>query len=1550
MEYDNFLKNRPIRVVWIGLSPTGETHGATSSATSSPLIAHTFCFVGSDMPKYIKDALNRINVAVQTSGISSKETRAACKVKELCDYFRGSHDKSCPDVYDILGLDLAKTAQHVIRECPDIVAQSLVGRDGNPRRRVTGGARDTIEEDLELLEIERQLESEPRTRQETRGGPAQIDRAPQFVDGGFTLVTGVQMYPEDSFSDVKRKIFVRTHIPPYRQHLAAIKTESRSIYVSYDITTTGLHVVDFRDLFCDSRGDESSSADARHSVSLFNIPIDRTIYDTRDDLRVEARDHITTLNNVHPEFFIVSDIAGWIVPNIEQIRAAIADTYQFELLYYGFVVKYFPQLTRECFHSYITNESEMVDKYPDLSPVWSSVHASVTTQCRISSNMYATIVRQRSDIGHIIIRAKVSSQSAGADLRPINLRDFFDSIVCSRSIIDVTATVDTLPQHHSRESLRYELRKFYKWSELVSAIHGGPGGTNPNVVGQSPLGLGRTQAFPRIPSLEGEQGIRIIFMATDGTSGKDSADSSESKIPLFIIIRANGRITFYFQWHEEDEIDFGTMTAMFKKHTHQFVRELRESGVSAASFIEPITDTNMHVQALTVAMRWKRTLSTRQFRLLREMWGDYIQAGIVIPRQTAKDDFSFVFTRGISSIDMQALEQRLAAANIAETNHYTYLSVSAMRQKWIQNFAGRVVVVLHRATDIRFDVQDIYEHEYVVFEAYLSAFITNFEKTIHSMGTEDTASFRDKDIAPERRRLRRLQEIDPELYNLKKHGAPRVFAQKCQGSKQPVLYSEHEKIPRGAVKYWNFTLQRPAFYACPDSKYPYLNFIVNTHPRGYCIPCCGKMKPTPGLRHAQIEKICLNDHVYDVSRLIEASPVSYIMSFGKDLSEGRLSHLPSGYLRDTLNRALSAVHTGAELLVFGVPQTISVIHALRAILNLTVTDFISSIIRGLEKGIIRYDTLAGGRVATYFTSRVSFIGYLASIASGSNIFPEGTADFMRLVITDCVREVFNLEMIYLIAAEQAQNMRLIIRPEASLNDQKQVGFAIIGQDGSINPVLAIHLEDFARDGSICSRVLIPECYAILRHVVRGFSEHHVRGIDLQFIRTFVATSDLQSKLPLDHHFAIKKLYIGLRGLCYAVLIEGTGKNVKSSDASLDQRSDLQKDFEPSPSEPMNAFEGGAVGDGVIRAYIPIMYSSEIHKQPQEDIGFDSLDDDITLTGCQFVANAINNYIIKGRLMFHKIEPVQIARVADKPIGIVVKIGTESLMYCQIGPKDMNNEQIQHLPTRELPIDPRIHGRMLASQESSSNSRENPVIARIINKATQLLYPYYEYELFCVQFMSRVRMIRNERVRKEIQTILESGNSTTAKSEALVDLNLSRHDFAIISMQIRQKSRAKRASERSPTGLEPLVQRSPVGLDMDLDLDLIELHKHIESDTQKELMQWVRQLMEPAIVYDDSATVPTIITPCRKNREAAQAQSSVQPERINNPTHCTPDGKLMLRTSLDILADILAADLQNPLKRAYIQTRGTAHESHGAFADFTQRPGEILLVKKHEIQL
>ena len=77
------------------------------------------------------------------------------------------------------------------------------------------------------------------------------------------------------------------------------------------------------------------------------------------------------------------------------------------------------------------------------------------------------------------------------------------------------------------------------------------------------------------------------------------------------------------------------------------------------------------------------------------------------------------------------------------------------------------------------------------------------------------------------------------FYDIKRYNRKaKVYSVLCQSDRQPILYTEeeHKLLPssrKKTTKYWNFTYNKPAYYECPNKKYPHLSFKVGKHPKTF---------------------------------------------------------------------------------------------------------------------------------------------------------------------------------------------------------------------------------------------------------------------------------------------------------------------------------------------------------------------------------------------------------------------------------------------------------------------------------------------------------------------------------------------------------------------------------------------------------------------------------------------------------------------------------------------------------------------------------------------
>ena len=200
------------------------------------------------------------------------------------------------------------------------------------------------------------------------------------VEKPFIFVKDIYVFPEDKVSEFKKKIYAATGIPPFRQHLW-YEFKGKTYPLSYVISHDTLTNVDIRDL-------------VDHVNYYEGLPVDTSWYAEKEDLRVTAMDEFQLLDQIYykngvTEYF-VADLNDFINPirgNLE--RLIKKDMYSVELIYYSFIMKYWPQLSLTVFGEYLKNEETLPEKYPDLAPGITSVKNMYKYETNIIGKNYS---------------------------------------------------------------------------------------------------------------------------------------------------------------------------------------------------------------------------------------------------------------------------------------------------------------------------------------------------------------------------------------------------------------------------------------------------------------------------------------------------------------------------------------------------------------------------------------------------------------------------------------------------------------------------------------------------------------------------------------------------------------------------------------------------------------------------------------------------------------------------------------------------------------------------------------------------------------------------------------------------------------------------------------------------------------------------------------------------------------------------------------------------------------------------------------------------------
>lgn len=837
----------------------------------------------------------------------------------------------------------------------------------------------------ELAEIERALSSQELShssikfsqKKETSPMHAIWNRIVMKSDCPRHFESTFHIYPDDKLNQFRDKIYLTTKIPPFRQHILfqrGLRWETSYRLFPVDINNSIIY------------------ARIYHKLKVAGINIDTIFFKERQEIKIEALDSFELVGQLGVHNFYLFDLNDYLSPNYTQLSEIIRDTYQFDMVYYGFIVKYFPFLSPEAFYDYIADQSEFEKKYIFLIPALNELRDRYNTERRIIDYDYQNLAQglkymtKNCTVAITRLLAQVD-----AKIQRINIRALFDKLNSNRCIPEIHAYLNY-------NGINFLARKYFAPS-------------------------GRPIQFPSVPSMRNG----IVLAISMRKSDQDKFFYSESVVKtdveqsryLFFGISETGSYQIRGIWNDEDELGFEDVIKIMKKFIDPLITHINSLGIlifPEGGGLIPLKRSAIKFRNLNICIFWKKVLLPSGFVKMRDMLELYYRANMASLRSMPQlNKCEILWRKGMYRFDPALLEKVIVTGTtINMWNNYMYLTNPVVRQKWMQNYEGRIVKITHRTADIKFEIIDIDEMELPIFRRYFSMFI------FRANNNPDLTAI--SNVKTKIRKIRKLREQDPELYDLKKYNARRVYSTKCQPiERHPFIYTddEYENLDKTTksklTKFWNFTLNKPAYYGCPNSKYPYLSFITGVHPRGYCLPCCAKKPPLKSdvPNKVALYRECLDKYkiTENVSQIIESQSKlsTHIMSYGKELDIGRLSFIPEKLLSRLIlshqgndsNKAImnnkkfskQQTNNSADYYLLGVTQNVpsaydcSVLFAAALGANLEPAALAMKIIKRIETESRLFLSLVGGILADYFDGPKGLINAIKSIfVEGKIIF------------------------------------------------------------------------------------------------------------------------------------------------------------------------------------------------------------------------------------------------------------------------------------------------------------------------------------------------------------------------------------------------------------------------------------------------------------------------------------------------------------------------------------------------------------------------------------
>lgn len=744
--------------------------------------------------------------------------------------------------------------------------------------------------------------------------------------------TNMAVYPEDTIFDIKLKLAAVSDIAIYRQHMFYYINDEGPV-IPYNFTIDGAPIaIDWRQL----RRAEFTS----RSNVIAGLSIDNRLEERHEGIKIEAFDTFMRLSSIPgikvtniyfvDLFSVLQPIKSQSRPN-DGLANVLKDRYQFDLLYYGCLIKYWPMLNSNAANTALQDPIKLSEHYPslDINPTRLKERFKIEREIIDKAICWSNCPKMQSYVAAVTsISLKINPNSIRMRL---SLRNIFDWLEVGGDIMAIKGrfTVDAslLPQHSGNEKTRQGDTVFVNVSKRHAssylAIHRA---AMDSFIGKAHAGGmgGAGSTTSKITSSLKESLIIAIPVTHQG-----------SVISIvYLSIMPNAHIEALSEYREDRMTTFSEAKQHMIRVSTPIIKRIIAMGTAASptgGVLNDMSNTKMiTIGVVNVSMFWPHTLSSSGFKELKNKFHEYESAGIItikpVQNPTSAGILSFTFKKGIIIYDQRVIDRSDAVIRMSGStlNQYSWLTDSNVALKWAQLFQGRTVRIYHRVTDIKIEIVGAESVEFDMMRIYIYSLLDALLKDVKKIDAAAAAA--KKEDTGEVKILRRLQEKDPLLYDLKRYGPDAtVYSVLCQSGRQPIMYDESEvpatvkstlrKGSKKITKYWNFTKQKPAYYECPNKEFPHLSFRSGEHPMGYCLPCCKKTLPSIGSRAAQTNEECLKNHKSSVEDDLISK---HVLSYGKPVAVSRISEIPKNLISGLFINATPDPYT---LCLVGVEQT-----------------------------------------------------------------------------------------------------------------------------------------------------------------------------------------------------------------------------------------------------------------------------------------------------------------------------------------------------------------------------------------------------------------------------------------------------------------------------------------------------------------------------------------------------------------------------------------------------------------------------------------------------
>ena len=877
----------------------------------------------------------------------------------------------------------------------------------------------------------------------------------------------IMIYPYDNIVSLREKIYVATGIPPFRQHLL-LKDNAGSIKLSYQITVSGslLDINIFNELQCVKTN------------TILNIPIDTDVVARKTDINIAMMDMTYVMLMISGHYItevLICDLFDILNPNNSEVEQLMQSEQQRELIYYGFIIKYFPILPYEGMVQVYEKKDDISYLYPCLKQPYTKLRSRFQQEKTLMNTVYDNMKKSLTYIKSITKRDIyfITRITAATVLPTVDVRNIFDNFELTKKYVYAAVKL------RIGNSMFWVEKKFILYTDHINI------------------------------SMNNIDYDMMLIQTVEGDK----------------IYISRNNITVETRYGEPDKMTFEDVNETLHGLIGPIITEINKLGVLIIEEGDIIDVKHLLIQTnnSNVEASWPENCTSDQFSKLREVLQLYEDADILNVKSASVGQYDITMMAGVSCCTSNRL--RAIMSQIPDTtNQYNYYSNLDVRHKW-NEVARNTISIVQKASNLTLLMNGFSKLEFqMILPIMLSLLYLFSSKVCGKMIIKDTEKIT--------KRLKKLKGIDPDLYLLRRYDSNvAVYSVKCQADRQPVIYKTQElrnlsqTIKNRLIKFWNFTEQKPVYYDCPNRTYPHLSFRPHDHPLGYCLPCCKKLVPSEDSRQAKIDEICHEKFIIppgqmeEIIKKLDKEHV-HILSYGKTIPVDRFS-----YISPLIENNILMAKTKYRLL--GVPQNLPLmddagfIFSLLYILDVPMDKFAKDITKIITKDI--FGILDEGHTAKFQSPdelKETIINMLVDTTRSSVNIDLHTIDWYN-VISELVYMVYGIHFIILNDCEGELKVRMLATTQvALLQDCDENKFAIVvAHDNGIYPLIEV-------PKTIIFNCKNDDILTAIKEIVKTeINKTEYIGITLNNILAFIKD---------QKGYSVKALLLGKRGMVYAV--------------------------------------------------------------------------------------------------------------------------------------------------------------------------------------------------------------------------------------------------------------------------------------------------------------------------------------------------------------------------------------------------------------------------------